>query len=272
MTDSHMPFAPLTDWETTRDSLHQASKLLGAIRVAVAEPLPNSAHYSLNVAARGISTGALPFGGDLLLDFSQRSVRYREDGKQVFAIPIEDHTQHSLTDAVLGALEAEGIKPPIKRDRLGGETKLALDADMAAEYAHTLYRIYTAMARFKARIGGPMSPLVLWPHHFDISFLWFSTPNADEHSDPHMNFGFAPFSDGIDRPYFYAYAWPLPAGIIDVPLPTLARWHTTGWTGAIIDYDMVGGLGGVEGDVGPEGAVEALLYEIFKHVSPLLRP
>ncbi|MBC7813419.1 MAG: hypothetical protein H7175_19825 [Burkholderiales bacterium] len=270
MIDSHTPFALLTNWETTRDSLHQASKLLGAIRVAVAEPLPNSAQYSLNVTPRGISTGALPFGGDLLLDFIDRTVRYREDGKLVFAIPIEDHTQHSLTDTVLGALEAEGIKPPIKRDRLGGETRLTLDADIAAEYADTLYRIYTAMARFKARVGGPMSPLVLWPHHFDISFLWFATPQSDEHADPHMNFGFAPMSEGFDRPYFYAYAWPLPAGITDVALPTVARWHTTGWTGAIIDYDIAGRLGGAEG--GPEGAVEALLYDIFKNVSPLLRP
>jgi len=84
-----------------------------------------------------------------------------------------------------------------------------------------------------------MSPIVLWPHHFDMSFLWFVTSNTDEHSAPHFNFGFAPFSDDIERPYFYAYAWGDKTGYVEVPLDPPARPSGRAWAGLYAEYDTL---------------------------------
>lgn len=54
-----------------------------------------------------------------------------------------------------------------------------------------------------------------------------------------MAFGFSPGSEGLDRPYFYSYARPVPAGLLDRPVVPPARWHNTGWTGMVIDYDSL---------------------------------
>ena len=108
-----------------------------------------------------------------------------------------------------------------------------------------------------------MSPVVVWPHHFDLSFLWFATTEATEKA-PHLNFGFAPFSDGLPRPYFYAYAWPIPPGLLDVKLPPLAQWHTEGWTGVMIPYDSLHGM------TGTSQVIEGLQTQIFQAIAPLL--
>jgi hypothetical protein len=83
----------------------------------------------------------------------------------------------------------------------------------------------------------------LWPHHFDLALLWLSgrrvpgqDPNDPEYADEQMNFGFSAGDEGIAEPYFYATAYPTPAQWTEQPLPEGARWHTAGWTGAILPY------------------------------------
>jgi hypothetical protein len=83
-----------------------------------------------------------------------------------------------------------------------------------------------------------MTPIVVWPEHFDLSFLWFASPNATQ-SGPHMNFGFAPYSAGIDAAYIYAYVWPLPEQYTPPQLPAPAYWNTQPWTGVVLPYNEV---------------------------------
>jgi hypothetical protein len=123
-------------------------------------------------------------------------------------------------------------------------------------YADALYRVFTALARFRARLQGHMTPLVVFPEHFDLSTLWFVEGDMDDHK-PHLNFGFAPFSPGLPRPYLYAYAYPYPADFAAPPLPAPARWHSEGWRGVVIDYDAIS----QHND--PEAAIERLCLHVF---------
>ncbi len=84
-----------------------------------------------------------------------------------------------------------------------------------------------------------MTPLVVWPHGFDASQLYFPGASFDEHTQPHINYGFSPGSAGLPRPYVYAYAHPMPDGVFGTALPDGARWHSDGWTGVVIDYDVL---------------------------------
>ncbi len=250
-----MTLHTLANWESTRFTLHQSAQVLGVFRKLNAPPQPIYLHLPLNIVPQGVSTGPLTFGGELILDFAALTVRYLRDGQEAAAFPLAGHNQVSLLAGVqdkLSHITGQKLAP----QSLSDQTAFAPDKQTAADYADTLYSLYTITARFRARILGRLSPIILWPHNFDFSFLLF----ADEFNDDklHAAFGFEPHSPGFDRPYLYAYVRPTPAGITDNPLPAPARWHTEGWTGAVVDYDALVGQS--------ETAVEAIWYGIYQAV------
>jgi hypothetical protein len=104
---------------------------------------------------------------------------------------------------------------------------------------------------------------VVWPHGFDLSFLWFAR-GFDEGGDPHLNFGFSPGSPGFPRPYVYAYAHPKPEGMFDFKPPAPARWNTEPWTGIVIDYDALAAASDAE------STLETLLLDIHAGLAVLM--
>ncbi|MBC7871570.1 MAG: hypothetical protein H7Y09_12080 [Chitinophagaceae bacterium] len=254
-----MPLPALTHWDATIHSLHRAAQILGALRLAWVKQQPNYLELSLDITPDGLSTDVLPNGGEVILHFSKAALIYRKDAKTSLEIPLAGHSQATLLEALLEAIQlAEPLLPnsadksltenllaamaatghPLieGHNQVTDTTLLEVDLSIATDYAQALYTVFTAAARFKARLSGFVTPIVVWPEHFDLSFLWFATKETNEQA-PHLNFGFAPFSAGIERPYFYAYAWPLPANFTVPELPQPAYWHTTGWTGVVVPYD-----------------------------------
>lgn len=230
-----MTFPSLDQWETTRDTLHRAAKVLGVIRVATHEAMPNDLQYSVQIEPNGLSTGDLPVG-KVVLDFIEGTLEVTPKNGAVAGFPLQEHTQSSLTYAALEVFKEAGHEFEVNLEKVSDQTPFQLDIATSRDYAEVLDRMYTAFARFRARLVGSMTPIVLWPHHFDLSFIWFLTDQHDEHKDPHINFGFAPFSDDIPDPYIYAYRWTMPDGLVDKTLPAPAKWHTEGWVGAQVDY------------------------------------
>jgi hypothetical protein len=145
-----------------------------------------------------------------------------------------------------------------------GTEVLNADPFIAAAYAGVLARLSTVLERLRASLPGQTSAVVVWPHGFDLSFLWFATGSAAD-SAPHMSFGFSPYSEGFERPYVYGYAHPIPAGMTQRSLEPPAYWYTGLWTGAVIPYDA---LIGVED---PDAAIEQHLRAIQAAVAPLLK-
>src|SRR5919199_3220967 len=281
--------APLSQWEATAHSLHKAAQIPGAIRLLVLDPVPNYLEWSLVIRSEGLSTGPLPFGGEVLLDFAQCAMLYRPATGEPSAVSLLGQSQASVleallatmesqgqtlaapangrmsrTDALLAALEARGHVFTPRRADLADEAPLEIDPRLSADYSRVLYQIFTATARFRARLTGPMTPIVVWPEHFDLSFLWFATERATDEF-PHMNFGFAPFDAETERPYLYAYAYPMPDAFERLPLPTRAHWHTSGWRGALVPYHA---LAQAEH---PEAEIEAICAAIYDVLSPTLR-
>jgi hypothetical protein len=260
-----MPLPALANWDSTRTGLHQAAQVVGAIRKVDAAVLPNFLHIALEVVPQGVTSGPLApsVGGELVLNFAERAIIYTSPQGTVTSVPLEGHTQVTLLDAVLAAMDKAGHRVQPDRSKITGQEPLQVHPDAAREYSQAFNKIYMGFARFKARLFGPMSRMVVWPHGFDLSFLWF-THGLDESKDPHMNFGFSPGSPGFARPYIYAYAHPKPPGMFDVELPQCARWNTDPWTGIALDYDVLA----VEADV--ESVVEKTLLQIHTEISPLM--
>lgn len=251
--------SPLKDWGTTRDNLHSVAQILGRIRKTFIERQPNALHWSLRVTPEGLSTGKLSIG-ELLLNFREGVVTFHQPDATVKRYALDNPDEMA---------ELEDIAPDVPPTLDGNmnmpvyvEKAYPVDQTAAAEYADTLYTVFTIVSRFRARLYGMMTPVVVWPHHFDLSCLWFINGEADDHKTPHINVGFAPFSDGFPRPYFYVYAWPMPDGITENALPAPAYWYTETWKGVVIDYDAVRDHS--------ETQIEAMLDEIFKLLSARL--
>lgn len=268
-----MSLPALSNWEKTRRSLHQAATALGAIRVASIDPLPNDLQFSMSITPRGLSTGQLRFGGELLLDYPTATVTYLntansrfDNGESLFKIALDGLNQVSLMDALVEGLKSAGHVVDASRKRITETAPFELDLSLAADYAQVIDRVFTAVSRFRGRLSGAMTPVVVWPHHFDLSFLWFAGAGSDEHHDPHMNFGFSPESPGFERPYVYVYAWPMNEAIHAVEAPPPARWNRENWTGLVIDYDTLS-----KSD-DPDALLEYTLLAIHRAIAPHMQP
>ena len=233
-----MTLPALSNWETSRDALHQVSLVVGAIRVASSEALPNDLQFSLAVTDHGISTSELKIGGELKFDFASFSLTY-QGTTDSFTLDATGYNQKSLMQALLDKFAKLGIhiEPSMKHITHG--TPFDVDKSLTRDYAKVCDTIYTALARFRAKLSGGMSPIVIWPHHFDMAFMWFASENMDEHTAPHLAIGFAPFSDGVNRPYFYAYGWSKETDYVQVKTEPPAQAITTPYTGLYAEYDTL---------------------------------
>lgn len=259
-----MSLPTLSDWNTTREGLHQASQVIGAVRAAVAAPEPNWTHLGLTVLPQGLSTGKLPSVGELVLEFTTLTIVYHPPDHDPAGFALALHTQRSLADAVEQGVAALGHPVALPRDRLTGETVFDFDPRLAADYARVLHSVSETFKRFRASLPGPKTPAIVWPHGFDLSFLWFATDQASEEA-PHMAYGFSPGSAGLDRPYIYTYIYPLPENVTGYALPPHARWHTQGWTGTVTAYDDL------VNQQSPEAVIEQTLRTLHETLAPALR-
>ncbi|PJF41706.1 MAG: hypothetical protein D6737_10495 [Chloroflexi bacterium] len=258
---------PLNNWESTRAALHQSLQPLRSTRLLGSEEQPNELHYSTWPTPYGATTGPLNFGGELKLDYGRGAVIYERDGAEVFGVTLQGKNQTSLFDAVFAEFEKAGHEFEPNRSKVTETTPYDFNPSLAKDYAEAQWRVYTAMARFKATVFGAQSPIVLWPHGFDLSTLWFPA-GVDEHKDPQMNFGFSPGTP--DRPYLYFYAWPHPAELPEAeterpPLPYNGQWVTWSGPGAMFMYDDF------VNEANPEEAITNALRAAYELVSPMMR-
>ncbi len=281
-----MKLSPLDHWEPTSHSLHQAAQILGAIRMLTRDPVPNYLELALRIEPDGLSTERLPSGGEVRLDFERGVVVCAPKDGRAMAVTLAGRTQASLLESILTALQAQDQALVMQKDgsfsaaflaalqarnhplissvEIGGTDALEVDRALGAEYARVLNRVFTATARWRSRLTGFVTPVVVWPEHFDLSTLWFATDDASE-SAPQMNFGFAPFDSEFNKPYLYVTAYPMPEGFEKLPLPMGARWHTKGWNGAIVPYDELARADD------PEALIESVFEAIHAVIAPTLR-
>lgn len=234
-----MKLPALAAWEETRDALHQVSLVVGAIRVACSDPLPNDLHFSLDVTAGGLSTSELRCGGALHVDFEALQLNCRRGDCVVFSLEFHGHSQKSLMRQLLAALADFGcdVQPSMKH--ITSDAPFDIDRGLARAYWKTLSAMFAILDKLRTTLGAGTTPLVLWPHHFDLAFIWFATEGRNEGSDPQIAYGFAPNSPGLARPYVYAYAWSQPTGYLNLPLSFPARATTEEYTGLYGDYDKL---------------------------------
>ena len=234
-----MSLPGLANWQATRDALHQVALVVNSLRVACVAPLRNDRQYSLELTAAGLTTAELSFAGELVFDIAELKLVYELDGNSVFLIPVESHTQRTLMREVLSTFAAQGKDVNPSLTHITHDEPFVIDRSQAVDYLLVLQAAAGALSSLRAKLPGYTSTVVVWAHHFDLAFLWFPVESMDEHLDPHLAFGFSPFSPGLERPYFYAYGWSPSAGYVTVPLQPPAIAITEGYTGLYAAYDVL---------------------------------
>ena len=285
-------FPKLHDWQDSSLALQQAVSLVGQIQKALLSPRENFLHLSLHVQPDGVESQTLPFGGRIRVNFRSRELAFVRSNGSALQLPLAEHTQGSLFSALLDALRedelaeffqdepagslAEALVAKLQANGSAGASltletvtqgqPLFVNPQTGSDFADVLYGMFTAIARFRARLEGHLTPAILWPHHLDLSTLWFppSNPGMDDHR-AHLSFGFAPFTPGqYPEPYLYAYAYPYPEPFDSPQLPEPAFWHDEGWRGVVVKYeDLL-----QQSD--PLGFIEDILLQLFNVFSPLL--
>lgn len=258
-----MSLPALGNWDSTRSALRQGLRVVQAVRGSAIAPLPNALHYSLIPLPSGATSGPLPDGGELRLDYGATAIVYRRQEAEVFRVPLAGHDQPGLLDAVVSALAAAGAPADPAQDKIAGAGELVADGRKAAVYAEIQWRMHAVLARVKSHILGYQTPVALWPHGFDLSTLWFAS-GTDEGVDPHVNLGFSPGTPDIGEPYCYLYAWPA-VDALATSLPPGMRWQK-GWStpGAVLPFDEFASA------ADPEGIAHDALSATFETAAHLL--
>jgi hypothetical protein len=244
-----MPIFPsLTAGSATVATMHAYSRILGSIRAAREEFHPRWWHAALTVTPEGLDTGEFPLTrgtGRLLLD--PRAGTIRGHGT---AGPIAVAFGPPASAVGRTVLEQLGDGVDVDPDRWDALEVGAYDPEDAATYHQALLAVQGAFASAREGLDGEVGPIHLWPHHFDLSFEWFSpaVTEYDEEDGPkeynhQIGFGFSPGDEGDPAPYFYANPWPWQEAFSAIELPGDASWHIEGWTGGFLPYAAVAGAG-----------------------------
>ncbi|MDD5371263.1 MAG: DUF5996 family protein [Anaerolineaceae bacterium] len=274
-------------WLSAARNLHAGARLLGAVQRLTQAPQPAYLELGLQVTPQGFTTGKLPEGGRVTLDLTHSTLVYSPAAGEGTTIPLEDRPLGEVFTTLFGMLaesELKGVLPPgsdlfarvaqgiaargdryraAERAMLVEEAPLQIDPRAAREYLAAVQEMYTGIARFLAHMSGLRTPLVVWPEGFDLSTMIFRGSEVDE-GRAHLNFGFAPYSEGMAYPYLYAYAYPLPEGAQPEDLPAGVHWNTQGWKGALLPYERIAD------QAHPAAYVEASCLEIERSLRVLI--
>lgn len=250
MNMTKFPELLLSDWKPSRDTIHHYSKILGKIRAGLTPKQKHWWHISLRCSTAGLVTTPVPYNGkrtfEVELDFCLHSVNIRTSDGGRSVIKIEGQKPVELASQILDQLLKYGIEIDLDKSQFSLEASPEYNRKHVENYWKALSQIDQIFKKFKGNLRKETSPVQLWPHHFDLAFLWFSgrlvpgeDPMDEEYSDEQMNFGFSTGDEGISDPYFFITAYPFPEKAFSEKLPNGVKWNREGFTGAVLMYEKL---------------------------------
>jgi hypothetical protein len=216
----------------TRDRLRDAALVLGKLQQVFLPAEKHDWQYGLEVNMRGPLTQAMTVKGSEVrgsIDLVRHKVRL--DGVKW---KLEEYDGPELYKNVRVWLQGQGIDSELAEPEFGGVGK-EYDREQAAAYAEALWWIDKQFRIIKAGLeGGLTSPILIYPHHFDLSLVWF--PHDDERQ---LGLGWSTGDETIPEPYLYITQYPEKKDFTVRKLPDEAHWQTDGFSGAVLPYEAL---------------------------------
>jgi hypothetical protein len=240
-------------WSNTADTLHMWTQMVGKTRLALT-PLQN--HWwnvPLYVSARGLTTSAMPWRGDVLeieFDFYKHMLELRRCSGEIRWIELRPRTVADFWAEYQQALKALGVEAKLWPMPVEVATPVRFDLDTqhasydpaAAERFHAvLRRVDTLLKRFATGFQGKISPVHFFWGSFDLCVTRFSgrpaggPPRPDKmqqeaYSHEVNSAGFWPGNGGYGTAAFYCYSAPVPQDMAQRPV------HPGAWDAALGEF------------------------------------
>jgi len=223
-------------WKDTAATLHMWTQIVGKTRLELTPLLNHWWNVPLYVSARGLTTSAMPYRGDLLeieFDFVSHELRFRLSSGTMLAVPLRAQTVASFYaeyQRCLATLDVSvEINPvPVEISDPIPFAKDEVHHSYDPEYAHRFWQALTCaddlFRQFSSRFIGKMSPVHFFWGSFDLAVTRFSGRPApprdgadrvtrEAYSHELISAGFWPGNGGFGTAAFYCYAVPSPAAL-----------------------------------------------------------
>ena len=226
-----LPKLSAADFGATRDYLHNVAKVLGKLQQAFVPPEAHDWHYGLLVVEVGLATREFEVAGEAVqavMDMQMGVVRV--GGTQW---SLEEYGAAAILDNLKVWLLGRG------ENRLVAMPEYGLHGSFDLAQSKSLGTAFWQLAEYCQHITaslqpGLVSPLLVYPHHFDLSLVWF--PRNDERQ---ASLGFSTGDETIPEPYMYLTAYPEPPTFKKLSLPPEAHWQADGFSGAVLLYSAL---------------------------------
>jgi hypothetical protein len=231
------PALPLKEWESTYQTLHMWTQIVGKIRMALT---PSQNHFwntALYVSSCGLTTSAMPCGGqafELQFNFIDHVLELRTScDSGIRTVRLAPKSVAEFYREVFSMLQAEGIAVKINPKPQEIANPIPFDQDTAhasygPEYANRLLRILWStncvLQEFRSGFVGKCSPVHFFWGSFDLCCTRFSGRPApprkgvitsEAYSHECSSIGWWPGTGDMQGPAFYAYMAPEPVGYGD---------------------------------------------------------
>lgn len=245
-TIGNLPPQELTE---TRLQVHYAIQFIAVISSALAKPLPDYSHTSLewNTALK-MFTGTLievqtPFR--VALDpIALTLIALNQQNETIAAFPLHQKTMAEglnwLSEQIskLGANPEEISLPDYPQDDFPDYAVAhgtAFDAtERSARQELTNYYANTnEILQELITTNGESSSIHTWPHHFDMAIL-ILLPGNKNSEQMSIGIGLSPGDKNYDEPYWYVSPYPYPETENLPQLDSNGFWHTQHWVGAVL--------------------------------------
>lgn len=246
------PAVPFDPWKDTCAALHLYTQIVGKYRLAHTPWINHSWHATLYVNADGLTTGLVPDGPGITVQFDlqrQRLVVSCSTGEsdnfplEPMSVATFDSRFKKVIATLGGIPEYHGCPNelpeviPFAKDTAARPW----DADAVSRFHRALVRIDAVFNEFRTGFLGKVSPVHLFWGSFDLAVTRFSgraaplhpggIPNLPDavtreaYSHEVSSVGFWPGGGGIDEPCFYSYAYPTLDGFAQQSVrPAAARF------------------------------------------------
>ena len=241
----------IADNPTTK-SLHRISRLMGRVRRELAPPHPHWWHVSLQVVAKGLSTGTIP-GGDnregvsfqIDLDLDQQRLELRDENSVRVSWPLAGFRMDQARDGLISEIATRGHSLAIDQEEFVSNHVQPYDPTLGMAILQSLQIVDRVFNVFRDDLSGERGPVHLWPHHFDLAFVRFTgriapgiDPSDVESAKEQVNHGFVFGDEIIPEPYFYVIPYPIPENLHEIEMDEVTL-QEEGFTGYVLPWSSL---------------------------------
>jgi hypothetical protein len=263
------PELPYAAWESTRNTLHLWTQIVGKVRLTLTPWLNHSWHVPFYVTARGLTTSPIPLQDGCLqidFDFIDHVLWLRSSDGQFRQLMLSSMPVAEFYDLVMVALRNLGVdvrvRPipceipnciPFEEDTIHA----SYDSNYVRRFWRVLLSAHNVFSEFRTGFLGKASPVHFFWGSFDLAVTRFSGRRAPRHPGgiPHLpdtviqeayshevsSAGFWPGGGGgpIEYAAFYSYAYPQPPGFASASVRPSEAFFSSELEEFILPYDAI---------------------------------